>query len=152
MADIFFPESETKIFEYSNGDKIVGADPLDLHLRIEASDVDWEAELGSLQGSDEQEAARAMQKLISSARDIFKLPELERQNDGSYVGVGGAKAFTVLMNYFVFINDLKKTPDDLLTSVTPMGQDGVVDPSLIPSGVDSTLTSPDALLEHLSAR
>lgn len=150
MSDLFFNDEETKIFEYSNGDKIVGADPLDIHLRIESCDVDWEAELGTLQGKDEKEAARSMQVLIKSARDVFTLPELERQNDGSYIGVGGAKAFQVLMKYFLFVADLKKKPDDTLTSAMPMAQVGSVVDSPIASGADSILTSPDALLEALS--
>lgn len=150
MSDLFFSDEETKIFEYSNGDKIVGADPLDIHLRIESCEVDWEAELGTLQGKDEKEAAKSMQVLIKSAREIFYLPELERQNDGSYVGVGGGKAFQVLMKYFLFIADLKKKPDDTLTSVTPTEQVGLVVDSIMPSGSDSILTSPESLLEVLS--
>lgn len=110
------PFDDTEIFKYHNGTRMVGIDPLDIHLAFSTMDYDWEAAHAKIKSGHMD----SLKELIVKCRYVFNLDEYEVLDDGSTVGCGAKHVVNVLTEFGTFMDALKKNIDDLPTSAESM--------------------------------
>lgn len=113
-----FNKEEVKIFKYNNGTKLVGVDPIDVQINLESQEhfEDIDKLVSSMQLGD----VKALGELVKIGRAMFNIAPLELdQETGESTGLGSLGVVKVLTDFTLYMEELKKNGEDMLTSQPP---------------------------------
>jgi hypothetical protein len=114
-----FTKEDTQIFAYYNGEKVAFCDPIEVQIRLEANNPDFQSNFKVLfdlvQLSKDAEAAKEIVKL---GRLMFELPEpVWDEEKKVVVGLTTLGVIRVVMEYITWVGEQKKNIDDMPISL-----------------------------------
>ena len=97
-----FERKQRKIYRYSDGSRMLGIDPLEADVAIQAIDLDWEAKFTLMRVGD----LGAAMEVVAAARRVFRLPEFIIAADGTESGVSSAEVLDLLLDFLTWKTSL----------------------------------------------
>lgn len=121
-----------KIFRYSNGQREIAADPLEVLRKLRQHPCDFDkTETLRRESNDEKLCEEAWLELVAATRDVFGIQPLDV--DGH--GLTEEETYGVLDDFGLFLDSLKKSIDLKPTSPPPS------EPPACPGSVEPTNTN-----------
>ncbi len=144
-VDVYTLEDRS-IYSYSDGEKIVKADPMPLYKAVmdvgPSLSVDLKVSTSTLMKNEDK--GKAHQSLLGSIRSIFNLKPFQQTEDGKMVGLTEIETVEVLDHFLSYCHELKKK---MKPNVTSSNSSGVSPPYMAPtsplmsSGLESGSTA-----------
>ncbi len=124
-------DGERKIYQYFNGNEIIAADPIRVHLDListEGLDVVEACKL--IESGDDEASVEALKELVPAIRKAFSVEEY-RCNGKEQWGMTGLECLALLYHFFDYLAYLGKGMPRSATSARPTerGCSGAVSPA-----------------------
>lgn len=132
-----FDRKQRRIFKYHNGSRMVGIDPLEADIALEAVNLDWEAQFSLLKVGNSQ----AAMDVIAAARTVFKVPEFVIDPEsGDESGLSSVEVLDLLGEFLKWRTELRNFTEP--TPTLPPSTEAAAASATTGNGTDSTSISP----------